>query len=709
MEPDGQHAMHAPGGTRREFLTLTAAAALGSRLGTAADPKAARARGDRGRARISIRVPTDQWLKPEKREPLLAFVKEYRDTIDEVALFTAMTHPPLPLADVESRATVAGAVILQFQALGLPTGINHLATIGHVDENVEHSLQEPWQHLVDFDGRTSASCYCTADPRMQQYVRRCYAALAAAKPDFLWVDDDVRLEGHGPVRFACFCDRCMANFAAEAGKTWTRESLVAALRGGSRQERLALRRQWQAHNRAYLRDLLSTVREAVDSIGPTIPVGLMTAEISYSGYGFDDWAAALAGSRNLPVKWRPGGGFYTDDTPGQLLGKAHSIGRQIALLPESIAEVQYEHENFPYQSLKKSVTIFTAEIAAAIGAGCTGAALNCLGVSDDPIDEFRPFFAGVRRHRAFYDKAVATFGRTACAGVWPAFTRDHFAALEADGDWFAANAWGGDLPGFNELAEIGIPAAYGREGARVAAFSGDGILDFSERELLELLAGGLILDVPALARLHDMGLGRHAGFAVRGRKDKDTIERFSGDSLNGRFAGWRRDCRPSFYPGPARLIEPLSPQARPLAEIVDFAGQTFGPCSGVFENDIGGRVAVFGYYPWRALQSLAKASQLKAVCRWLSRDTLPASIESYVKAALWCRQDVNGRPALLLLNASVDSLVDVCLHVRDADRLELTRFDGQVETLAQSGRSEPYAAFTVHRLGPWEPVLLTAQ
>ena len=39
---------------------------------------------------------------------------------------------------------------------------------------------------------------------------------------------------------------------------------------------------------------------------------------------------------------------------------------------------------------------------------------------------------------------------------------------------------------------------------------------FGAGVLLTLLAGGLILDVPALARLHELGLGEHAGFAVRG-------------------------------------------------------------------------------------------------------------------------------------------------------------------------------------------------
>ena len=72
----------------------------------------------------------------------------------------------------------------------------------------------------------------------------------------------------------------------------------------------------------------------------------------------------------------------------------------------------------------------------------------------------------------------------------------------------------------------------------------------------------------------------------------------------------------------------------------------------------------------RSLESLAKTSQLKAVARWLSRDTLPAYVSSYVKAAVWCRRDQHRRPAFLLLNASADPLAEIALCVRDADRLE---------------------------------------
>jgi hypothetical protein len=97
---------------------------------------------------------------------------------------------------------------------------------------------------------------------------------------------------------------------------------------------------------------------------------------------------------------------------------------------------------------------------------------------------------------------------------------------------------------------------------------------------------------------------------------------------------------------------------------------------------------------------------MKAICRWLSRDALPAYVASYAKVALWCRRTPAGRPAVLLLNASADRLEKLALHVRDADRLELTSADGRTESLAKAGADGPYALFEIPTLGPWEPALL---
>ncbi len=547
-------------------------------------------------ARISLRVGTLFWAQPERCDEVLALLEEFPETVTEVACFTGFTHPPLPLGVIEERAALLAEALPRFRAAGVSAGINHLATLGHLDENLANSLQEPWQHLVDLGGAVSRSCYCPSDSHVQEYIRRSYRALAAARPDFIWVDDDVRMESHPPdVQLACFCPHCLARFSAETGTAWTREALAEAFNSGTREARLALRRQWLGHNRAVIRDLLALIRTAVDAVDPAISLGLMTAECSYSGLDFPAWSTAMAGERELAVKWRPGGGFYTDERPLEALAKAHSVGRQTGLLPDTVTDVQYEHENFPYQRLKKSVRLFTAEIAAALGAGCTGAALNILSAVSTPLtEEYRPLFSAVDARKDFFDVAVTTFGRSACEGVWAAFTHDHYAALQADGDWGRGALWGSGLGCANELAEIGLPLAYTAAGARVAAFSGDMVFDFDRAAWLKLLAGGVLLDVPALLRLHELGLGEYTGFAPAGEQMPDTIELFSDDPLNGRFAGWQRDCRPSFYQEMTYFLQPTAPEARVLARAIDFTSHELGIVAGAYANALGGRVAVPG-------------------------------------------------------------------------------------------------------------------
>ncbi|MBE7500929.1 MAG: hypothetical protein HS113_11590 [Verrucomicrobiales bacterium] len=702
--------------SRRDFLGLlgvgsSAALLPGASADGAASPaawEAPAAATDPPRARFSLRIGIGLWSHPQRLGELLDWCRDYRAVLDEVALFTSATHAPLPLPELERRAQALGEVLPRFRALGLQAGINHLATLGHADEDVERALREPWQRFTGHDGLTAQACYCASDPRVMAYVGRCYERLAAAGPDFLWVDDDLRLESRGPVRFGCFCERCLQSFSEPTGRSWTRADLVAALDAAPLEERLRWRKRWLAHNRGYVAGVLRTVRAAVDRANPRLPLGYMSAELTYSGYGWTEWPAALAGPSQLPVKWRPGGGFYTDETPTALLGKAHSVGRQLGGLSDTVIDRPYEHENYPYQPLKKSVTLAMAEVAAALGAGCTGTTWNGLGLGSDPFSEFRPYFDAMRAQRPFFDRLVAAFGSSRCEGVWPALSEDHFATVNAAESWFTAPVFGRELHGLNELAELGLPLAYHPAGARLTVLAGDAVRQFSEATLEGWFKGGVLLDGPALRILQGLGLREWVGFRLRGLRPAESLELLTDHPLNRGHAGWQRDCRSFITPETTWLIEPAEPGAQVLAEIVDLGGQRFGPASGVFENPSGGRVAVAGYYPWRHLQSLAKTRQMRALCRWLSRDTLPACVDSHARVALWCRRTPGGEPAILLLNASVDPAIDLAVLVRDAPRLQVIRSNGQTSRLSPVSVDLPYRRFTLPSLGPWEPALLVA-
>ena len=243
---------------------------------------------------ISLRISSEILSHPERWDELAELLKQPHSPITEVAFFTGFTHPPRPLPVIQEVARLLNRILIPAaRTLGLRAGINHLATIGHLDENAANSLSEPWQHLVDLNGTVSPSCYCASDPRVREYIRQCYKALAEANPDFIWVDDDVRLESHPQaIQLSCFCPLCLKKFSQQTGQFWTRSGLLASFNQGSRNERLAIRQQWQAHTRQYLVDLLTVVREAVDEISPDIILGLMTGETSYSTYDF-------------PSRWKP--------------------------------------------------------------------------------------------------------------------------------------------------------------------------------------------------------------------------------------------------------------------------------------------------------------------------------------------------------------------------------------------------------------------
>lgn len=142
--------------------------------------------GNLERAKVSFRASTYIWLDDDRFNEMLSMLGRFADTVDEVAFFTGFTHPPLPLKVIQERAEVLKDRLPKLRQVIQSVGINHLATLGHLNENLDNSLKEPWQRLMGIDGDTIAGCYCPSDENMQDYIRKCYIALAEAGPDFIW-------------------------------------------------------------------------------------------------------------------------------------------------------------------------------------------------------------------------------------------------------------------------------------------------------------------------------------------------------------------------------------------------------------------------------------------------------------------------------------------------------------------------------------------
>ncbi len=662
------------------------------------------------RASVSFRIGVPQWLPDDRFEQLVRLFEKYRHVTSEVTFFTSETHPPLPLGTIEQRVAALARRMPVVRSLRCRAGINVLATIGHHNENLPGSLAGDYVRLTDLDGEVCLGSFCPNDEGMRDYVARLYRLVASADPDYLWIDDDVRLFGHKPILAGCFCDVCLARFEQACGTRYTRDSLGKALDTGPVETKLAVRRAWLRHNRDTIGRLLTLIERSVHELKPGLPLGFMTGDRFYEGYDFDRWAEILAGPDGAEVMWRPGGGNYTDERLDGIAEKAHCIGRQTALLPGSVVSIQSEVESFPYQRLRKSVHATVLEAACYIAGGCTGAAFNVLSAYDEPLDEYEPLVRGLEKARPLLDLLARALGRSKPIGVYSGWCKDTFAARNLSGPWFARDGAPPETGHAEELLAIGLPAAYSDSQARVTALSGDGVLALNEQQILDALTGGVYMDAGALRRLNERGHQDLTGFAVERIEDCDCIEQLTADTLNGVFSGRRRDGRQSFWRCPAYGLGCTDEGARVLARLVDYGAREVAACGmGVFENRLGGRVCVAGYYPWTQLQSLSKSAQLKSVVRWLSKDTLPAYVASFHRVNLWVRAPADAALAIALVNASLDVADHLVLLAR-TDREQVRVYDMQCsETeIRASGSDGAYKAFELPSVGAWEVRLVTA-
>ncbi len=633
---------------------------------------------------VAFRVGSEQWMRDERFQELLKLLRKFPGMADELALFTGATHAPLPLSEVERRTEILAKRIPIVRENGMGAGINVLATMGHHEENLEASLNEPWQTVIDPHGRTSKGSYCPADPRFLEYAKKIYVTLIQAAPDFIWIDDDVRLSGHMPIGYTCFCNACVGRFSSRVGRVFTRQTLLAAFASGPLPDRLSIRRSWLDHNREMIDNLFRAIERAVHSAKPGLSLGFMTGDRFYEGYDFARWAQTLAGPGHHAVRWRPGGGFYTDESLDGLIEKAHFMGRQVAQLPPQVQAIQSEVENFPYHLLQKSAEATVTEGAAYMAAGTTGTAFNVLPLTADPLDEYEPLLRRIARTRPFYERISSEVGRSPCVGVWPAWNRDVFVANNTDGDWLAVS---GDVAAalrrVYSLGEIGIPLCYGFEHSCATALAGAIPLAFTKDELRQIFAGGVLMDVEAWRAVHRLGLSRWTGVEAGEKYGRDTIEVLAEHRFSGDFGGRFRDCRQSFWwREDAYSLLPIQAEVEVLARLVDYQGRDRGISMTACQNELGGRVVVMGYFPWSQFHGLAKSVQMKNICGWLSKDHLPVVLDSLARVHIWVRKVSRNRLVCILLNSSLDAAKDLTLRIKpDFQLCQWLTIDGRKGSL----------------------------
>jgi hypothetical protein len=644
-------------------------------------------------ATLSWRILPRLWREDAHFEPLLSFFRRFPRAIDEIAFFDGDSQVPgsPPLEQVRANVPILRSRMAAFHAAGVPSaGVNVLVTLGHGGAD---ATPLPFAPAVGHDGRASAGSACWNDPALRSYTAEHYRLIAQSGPDFIWVDDDLRAVAHG-VRYPCFCPTCLDAF----GHGHDRERLVAELNEASN---LDLRLDWTEFCAASLESLLVLIREAIKGVDAGIEIGLMTighSQSTYAGYPIRRWAQALGASRV-----RPGHGYYTDAAPRGLIGKAMDVGRQVRECPRAVRDIQYEMETWPFVNLDKSVQTVLNEVTAAMAVGCTGAALDELGGHEERYAEREPLAAALVRERAVWDAWLVTAAGLPLVGFWPADHTELMARRGLDSRGWFCEGEPYNIQEPNELIEMGIPLTTAPEHACGMVLSGRTAEAFTDEELHTMLGGAVLMDIQALAVVWQRGLGELTGVR-QGRTLRLGLEQFTDHPINASYAGATRWARA--HAGGVTLERARSGVAA-LTRLVgqsDHADQGIG--LSVFENEIGGRVAVSGYFPWHHLGLEAKRHQLVALADWLCRGRLPVVIEQTVRLATWVRCSADGkRTAVALLNTSFDDIPSVDVRLRaKPDRVRLLTVEGPVSLAPR--RTGDETVVTVPELRGWRSAIL---
>lgn len=556
---------------------------------------------------------------------------------------------PFPLEKQARMAAIYKRMGARLRAEGIGFSINLATVVGHCDAKLDARLTLPYTKFVGESLKPNYSTCCILDEGWQGFVQEMVRLYAESGPRKILVDDDFRSLNHSGY-LGCFCPLHVEQTARECGIPLTAQSLRDHVLGNSEEDK-RVRAAWRRVNFAGQIKAAQGIERAIHAVDPSIRVGLMNSgEPAHSIQGRDMMRLLKTFAGGHRPLSRPLGGAYADCLHGELVEIHHGMALSMAQLED--VEVLSEVENWPHTRYTKSVRVTGLQMKLHTLAGADGVSMNIFDFMGTPYSQEPGFCELIRRIRPELERIEALRRGKAAAGVGMLW-HPNCAQTQENPTHTAA-----DLIPHREadalFTLLGVPVAFRPQ--PVNFLTGSVAACLSDPELLTLLRGGLILDASGFACLTSRGFGRYLGC----RSDK-TLEQVSAERLTDReFCGeFTGNLLPTDWLrlGLCNIHLPLlTPQAgaRPLTEILDVDYQPLGCGACVYENALGGRVAVLAEQiaAW-TFAHRSRAFLLRQIVRFLQHGQGAFSLRDGVNVAPFYYEDER-EGLLALLNTGLD-------------------------------------------------------
>jgi len=479
-------------------------------------------------------------VEPEKIEAAMA---AYPGAFSDGIIIATFAGLKIGSEEVRDFATQK-AFVERMKAQGREVQICVSSTIGHRDE---WTMDNDLPKMVGSDGKPARAMVCPRSAAFAEYLRGLYRRYAELGPSVIWIDDDFRMAHHPPVDFACFCDNCIARFAAKTGIKMSRSELKAAILGDAVVGGIRVRAAWRKYSQSAINDLSGLIADAVHAVDDKIVIGFMCCNPEGMSYAAFDFKSMIERAKNRDgVVWfRHGSGTYTDFTPyteDNIVSKNIAIGRNCAQTEGPGVVNLTEEVTSPYNRRTKSLRITFLEAALNIGfAGADGVTYDAIKPNLDEQLRDDALVADIHRRRGELDRMRALIEGKRQLGVYPFYDPDIWLA-----NGKAKSLWEMKTLGTEDwkpLAYIGVPFTFREKSASVLLLSGKSARAMPKKRLDAWRRRGVIADGAAAAEVGRGGktfvFGKGAwSRSVWGRKEslqiKDALDSLAGGRMPSR-------------------------------------------------------------------------------------------------------------------------------------------------------------------------------
>lgn len=509
-------------------------------------------------------------------------------------------------------------------------GILLQSTLGHGgywNKTTDTSLTG--QKMINADGSEDHR-FCPFEKNFIDYITEAVSCLAELKPEFMIIDDDLRIPGK-----RCFCPEHLRRINETTGRNFTRQSLAAHLENAPAHDRTAqIFYQLNIESAGFV---AKAVRRAIDKYDKSISCGYCIAAPQ-----FETAVEVLkhAGT-SKPMFLRLSNSYYLENAvklqaEKDLLTAFQTINYSKQLdLP-----LIDESDTCPQDRFSKSARTMNLHIASGILHGCRGGKLWFDNSAVNVCDEFEKTFAeyhGLYRELAELMKQYTPVGAVTHI---PPFDREMYPAFghsfHLKGDW-----------GKNVFGKMGLPAAYAdMQFSGTHLLTGSQVDYYTDEELDEMLKGKVLIDGSAAIQLTKRGFSKKTGVHAVPGKMKANNEKILDSGIV---------CRFSSVDSYAQLTPEKSAE---ILSRICYNEQELLPGSVFFRNAAGGQVVsvsldIAKTVPMNLLNPGRKIFFTDILEKL---DAVPAALTAFQDAKLMCGVSKNGSMMWSVINYSYDPL-----------------------------------------------------